>query len=74
MKSKVIKHKTKWIQGSLNKKYWGEVLMGRTIVSLCWDKEKMTGFILDNGEWVGITTSMGRDKHLCGTISIQISE
>ncbi len=47
---KVINYKNKWKAGSLNKPLWKEVLIGKKIVGIKWDENRMTSLKLDSGE------------------------
>jgi len=52
MVNEPIKYKKKWRARSLNKPFWTEVLVGRTITKLIFDKEGVIAMKLDNGEIV----------------------
>lgn len=49
MKKKPV-YRAKWKPFSLNKKYWNEVLLGRTIKKVEYDKEGVHALVFDNGE------------------------
>lgn len=55
----MIKYKTKWKEKSLNKSFWKEVLVGRTISKLKFGKEGLTSIILDNGEELFLLRELG---------------
>jgi hypothetical protein len=44
------KYRTKWKPYSLNKEFWNEVLRGRTITKIEWDKRGIKAIVLDSGE------------------------
>ena len=55
-----MKYKTPWKQGTLNKKFWNEVFIGRKIKSLSWGKDGVHSLVLDNGEEVfGVNNTFG---------------
>jgi len=43
---------SKFVSGSLNKPFWKEVLIGRRIVSLAWNRNKIKSMQLDSGQIV----------------------
>jgi len=55
-----LKYKTKWKSGSLNKRFWCEVLQGKTITSLKFDDEGIYSFTLDSGQEVILLGDSGR--------------
>jgi len=66
MANEPIKYKKKWRVRSLNKPFWNEVLVGRTITKLFFNKEGLTAMKLDSGE-----ISFLRDK---GTLYIKCDQ
>lgn len=62
------KYKAEWKPFSLNKKFWNEVLKGRTIQSLEWDDEGLSALVLDDGQRV--TLVMGGTAGSTPTLAI----
>ena len=63
MKRKKIKYKAEWKPFSLNKEYWIEVLQGRTIKKVEFDKKGIKALMLDNDERLyPITEVMGNQS------------
>lgn len=44
------KYKTEWVANSLNKEFWKEVLVGRQITRIKFNKKGLTALVLDNKE------------------------
>jgi hypothetical protein len=54
-------YKEKWLENSMNKDFWNEVLVGRSIASVRFDKNGIEGLKLDNGETIFLAT--GNELH-----------
>lgn len=52
MSKTFVQYKNKWAPYSLNKEFWREVLVGRTITSVEFDDYGVSSIALDNGETV----------------------
>lgn len=54
------KYKAKWKENSMNKSFWKEVLVGRKIKSIRFDKKGISALILDSKEVVFLVGAAGR--------------
>lgn len=54
------KYKATWKEFALNKEFWEEVLVGRTIKELTWDDNGISALVLDNGEIIHLPKENGR--------------
>jgi hypothetical protein len=55
-----MKYRAQWKANSLNIKYWNEVLRGRTISRLKFDRNGLRGLVLDSGETLFLYDSTTR--------------
>ena len=68
-----MKYKAKWIPYSLNKEFWTEVLVGRTIKKLKYTKKALKSFVLDNGEEILIINATnGTDIATVGIENVEV--
>lgn len=54
------KYKAPWKEFDLNKDFWTEVLVGRTIKQLLWDDRGISGLVLDTGEIIRLPQNSER--------------
>lgn len=55
-----MNYEAKWAPFSLNEDFWREVLVGRSIVDITFDKNGVESLVLDSGEKVFVIGSKGR--------------
>lgn len=46
----ISKYKSEWKEFSMNKDFWNEVLLGRTIKEVMFDEDGISSIVLDNDE------------------------
>jgi len=61
-----VKYKNEWKPNSLNKEFWGEVLVGHKITDIRFDNKGIHSFVLENGQQVII---LGVEEGRLGIIS-----